>query len=87
MMPVRHSAATNTTTPTQCTDASGSLYVIEYGAARLTKLSPEGKVLGRFGAPGSEDGQFKTPWGMAINTAGHIIIADTGNRRLVELVP
>ena len=65
----------------------GSLYVIEYGAARLTKFSPEGKVLGRFGTPGAEDGQFKTPWGMAINTAGHIVIADTGNRRLVELVP
>jgi len=67
--------------------ADGALYVIEYGAGRLTKVSLEGRVLGRFGATGKGDRQFHTPWGLTVDGAGHVLIADTGNRRIVELVP
>lgn len=66
--------------------ADGSLYVIEYGAGRLTKLGLDGKLLGRYGSSGPGNGQFATPWGLAVLGASRVLVADTGNRRLVELV-
>ena len=65
--------------------SDGAFYVIEYGAARLTKLDRDGRLLGRFGGPGSDLGRFATPWGLAVGDQ-RIVVADTGNRRLVELV-
>jgi ABC-type multidrug transport system ATPase subunit/DNA-binding beta-propeller fold protein YncE len=65
----------------------GALYVVEYRAGRVTKLSTAGKILGRFGSSGTGDGRFSTPWGIAVDSRGRIIVADTGNRRLVELGP
>lgn len=60
-------------------------YVIEYGAARVTKVSLDGKLVGRYGGPGAGEGQFATPWGIAIDSQMRLRVADTGNRRLVEL--
>jgi iron(III) transport system ATP-binding protein len=65
--------------------ADGAVYVIEYGAGRLTKLGMDGKLLGRYGSTGSGEGRFSTPWGLAINSKMRCYIADTGNRRIVEL--
>jgi hypothetical protein len=64
-----------------------SLYVVEYGACRVTELSPEGALLGRWGAPGRGEEELATPWGLAVDARGRIIVADTGNRRIVELCP
>ena len=41
--------------------------------------------LGRFGRNGSFEKEFLTPWGVAADSKGRLIVADTGNRRLVEL--
>jgi len=68
-------------------DAAGNLTVVEYGGCRVSRLSKDGVVLGRCGTPGRDDGQFATPWGMACQEDGRILVADTGNRRLVELDP
>jgi DNA-binding beta-propeller fold protein YncE len=65
--------------------ADNALYVIEYGGGRMTKVSLDGKLLGRFGKPGSELGEFATPWGLAVDAQGHVFVADTGNRRVVEV--
>ncbi len=64
-----------------------SLYVIEYGAGRLTRLALDGRVLGRFGHAGRGDAQFQTPWGITIDSRGRLIVADQGNRRIAELTP
>jgi DNA-binding beta-propeller fold protein YncE len=64
-----------------------TLYVVEYAAGRVTRLDREGRVLGRYGSTGSGPGQFTTPWGIAVDARGHIYVGDTGNRRIVELVP
>jgi sugar lactone lactonase YvrE len=63
----------------------GSLYVIEYGAGRLTKLSLDGKMLGRYGNSGTGEAQFATPWGLVADSRGRIFVADTKNRRIVAL--
>ncbi|QDT54156.1 Serine/threonine-protein kinase PknD [Caulifigura coniformis] len=64
---------------------AGELYVAEFGSGRVTKLSKEGKLLGRYGTAGRDVGQFWTPWGVAVAADGRVYVADTGNRRLVEL--
>lgn len=61
------------------------LFAIEYGGNRVTQLSLKGETLGTFGSTGHDVGQFSTPWGLAVDSNGRIAVADTGNRRLVEL--
>jgi ABC-type multidrug transport system ATPase subunit/sugar lactone lactonase YvrE len=64
----------------------GVLYVVEYGAGRVSKIDQAGKLLGRFGSTGSGEGQFATPWGLAVDVShSRLFVADTGNRRIVEL--
>ncbi len=68
-------------------DHNGDLLVVEYGAGRVSKFSRTGRLLGRYGEPGSgqQAAQFSTPWGLAIDRRGRIYVCDTGNRRIVEL--
>ncbi len=63
----------------------GDLVAIEYGGNRVTQLNLRGETLGRFGSTGHGVGEFSTPWGLAVDSNGRIVVADTGNRRLVEL--
>lgn len=65
----------------------GHLYIVEYGAGRVTVLTTTGEVVGRFGGTGGGKNQFNTPWGLAVDSRGRIWIADTGNRRIVEVIP
>ncbi|MGZ0173710.1 MAG: hypothetical protein ACKVHE_29690 [Planctomycetales bacterium] len=61
------------------------LFAIEYGGNRVTRLNLQGETLGTFGSTGHGVGEFSTPWGLAVDSSGRIVVADTGNRRLVEL--
>lgn len=65
--------------------SAGDLFVIEYGAGRVTKFDASGKLLGRFGTTGREKGQFKTPWGLTVDSKMRLRVADTGNRRIVAI--
>jgi len=83
-----------------CADKRGVLFAIEYGAGRLTRLilgsvgtqwAPQPVVYpaiaARFGSSGRGEGQFLTPWGVAVDSKGRVFVADTGNRRIVRLTP
>lgn len=65
-------------------DGSGAVYVVEYGAGRITKFSPTGELVGRRGSTGAGAGQFSTPWGLGVAESGEVFVADTGNRRVVR---
>ena len=66
---------------------ANTLFVIEWGAGRLTRSALDGQLLGRFGTPGMGHGQFRTPWSIAVDSQMRIWVADTENRRLVVLNP
>jgi DNA-binding beta-propeller fold protein YncE len=63
----------------------GILNVIEYGAGRLSRLTPDGRLVAQLGETGHDTGQFATPWGITIDSTGRIYVADTKNRRMVTL--
>ena len=62
-----------------------SLYIIEYGAGRVTKTNLAGQLLGRYGKTSRENDGFLKPWGLAIDSQHRLRIADTENHRIVEL--
>ena len=67
------------------TGGDGALYIVEYGAGRLSRVSPEGRLLGQFGRTGGGEGEFGTPWGLAVDAQNRLYVADTKNRRMVTL--
>ncbi len=63
------------------------LYVVEAESNRVQEFSPEGTLLAAYGSPGTGDGQFSDPRGVAFNSSGDLFVADRGNRRVQEWVP
>ena len=41
-----------------------------------------GTFLRKWGSPGSGDGEFSGPWGVAVDASGNVIVAETGNHRI-----
>jgi ABC-type multidrug transport system ATPase subunit/sugar lactone lactonase YvrE len=63
----------------------GRVDIIEYKSGRLSQVALDGELQGRYGKTGRKAGEFWTPWGIASTPDGRIVVADTGNRRIVEL--
>ena len=66
-------------------DSDGTLYIVENKASRITVMTQTGEVIGHYGVPGRGDGQFFNPWSLTVMKDGRILVADTGNHRIVEL--
>lgn len=67
-------------TPTDLAfDSSGTLWVVEQGASRVSGFTSEGSPAGTIGS-----GSLTTPQGVAVDAAGDIWVADTGGARLVK---
>lgn len=74
-------------------DASGNVYVADYGNNMIRKISPAGAVTtlagsGEVGAGNSPDTvTFNKPIGVALDVAGNIYIADYGNNLIRKITP
>ncbi len=72
---------------------SGDLYVADTNHNRILVYSPAGTLLARFGAgagngsSGSGPGELDHPEAVAVDGSGDAYVADTGNDRIVELLP
>lgn len=52
------------------------------GNNRIVKLSPEGEFLTAWGETGTEDGQFRDPHALAMDSRGRLFVGDRGNSRI-----
>src|SRR5436190_6705279 len=76
-------------------DRAGNIYVADTENHTLRKVSPSGVVTtlaGKAGTSGSSDGtgstaRFKWPWGVAVDSAGNICVADAGNDTIRKVSP
>ena len=76
-------------------DASGNVYVADYGNNTIREVTPGGTVTtiaGAAGLAGSTDAtgaaaRFNKPYGVAVDASGNIYVADTGNNRIREIMP
>ncbi|RLS52804.1 MAG: ATP-binding cassette domain-containing protein [Planctomycetota bacterium] len=63
----------------------GMFYLVEYGACRVTVADPAGKLVAQYGREGRGFEELWTPWAVTVAEDGRVFIADTGNRRIVQL--
>ena len=77
-------------------DKAGNLYIADTGNNLVKKLAPDGSlttIAGNGACCYSGDGgpalnaQLNAPWGIAVDTAGNIYVADTGNGAVRQLAP
>jgi hypothetical protein len=76
-------------------DSAGNVYVADSGNHTIRTITPEGVVrtlAGTAEKPGWVDGPltnalFKTPLGVALDGAGNVYVADTGNRLVRTITP
>jgi serine/threonine protein kinase, bacterial len=75
-------------------DASGNIYVVDNGNNAIRKITPDGVVstLAGSGATGSANGtgksaSFNSPFGIAIDAAGNVYVADSGNNLIRKITP
>lgn len=75
-------------------DAAGNLYVADAFNHRIRKITPAGSVstLAGSGSEGSANGagevaQFYYPMGVAVDSAGNVLVADFGGHRIRKVTP
>ena len=76
-------------------DSSGTVYVADSGNSTIRKITPDGTVTtlaGQAGVYGSADGvgaaaRLSRPLGVAVDGAGFVYVADTGNCTIRKVTP
>ena len=75
-------------------DATGNVYLADTENHKIRKITPEGVVttLAGGGAAGATDSTsniatFNNPNGVAIDAAGNVYVADTGNHKIRKITP
>jgi sugar lactone lactonase YvrE len=76
-------------------DGSGNVYVADTANNTIRKITPDGVVrtlAGFAGRPGGNDGigaaaRFRNPWGVAVDNAGNVFVADMSNDTIRRITP
>jgi DNA-binding beta-propeller fold protein YncE len=69
---------------------SGNVYVADSFNNRIAEFTSTGTFIRKWGAnggdgtPGSGNGEFQYPYGVATDTTGHVFVADINNNRIQE---
>jgi uncharacterized protein (TIGR03437 family) len=78
-------------------DSAGNLFIADSGTQRVRQVTRDGTVTTLAGtgtaARGTADGSpaaavpLNTPMGVAVDSAGNVLLADTGNHRILQVTP
>jgi sugar lactone lactonase YvrE len=68
-------------------DATGNVYIADYGNNRAQKLSPTGAALAQWSLTGTSAQQFDGPTALALDAQGNLYVAGSGTGRIQELSP
>lgn len=72
-------------TPYGIAAASGNVYVVDSGNARIEKFASNGtSFLTMWGSSGTGIGQFNTPVGIGLDAVGNVYVADSGHNRVLK---
>lgn len=74
---------------------AGDIYVADSGNSTIRKITPDGLVMTLAGMPGMLGGadgtgsaaRFRLPYGVAVDIAGNVYVADTGNSTIRKIAP
>ena len=56
------------------------VYVSEFNNHRVSVFTSEGQFVSSFGSPGSQQGGFDQPTGVAVDNSGVVYVCDSFNR-------
>jgi sugar lactone lactonase YvrE len=62
--------------------STGNLLILDAASHLIWEMSPTGQNLRSYGGPGRSSGQFVEPYGLSVDGAGNVFVADTGNSRV-----
>lgn len=68
-------------------DAEGNIYATDPEGYRILKYGADGKVRAVWGIPGGDLAGMQLPTGIALDPAGEILVADSGNNRVLVFDP
>ena len=57
-------------------NAPPAIYVADYGNDRIQKFTPDGTFVTKWGVSGSGDGEFDSPYGIAVDMSGNVFVSE-----------
>jgi hypothetical protein len=67
--------------------SGGDVYVADLWGNRVHRFTADGSFVSRWGSPGTENGEFDEPNGIATDPAGNVYVSDGGNDRVQKFDP
>ena len=63
------------------------IFVADACNHRVQVFAPDGSLRRVLGGPGTEPGQLRYPYGIAVDARGGVFVVDSGNTRVQQFIP